>query len=127
MAFFGMFKTKREREIEQFARDINDPRSEINKLRNEALKIRNDNQQINVPREGQKLSTNGLRLDNYELCIPQGIYLNSGHVRLEHNIHYSIIMRNFSNISCDADVSIDGRSVALRRFVWDLTSQATVC
>lgn len=122
MAFFGIFKTKRDREIEQFARDINNPNSEINILRNKALQMRNSNNQIESPREGPKISSEGRRLESYELCIPQGVYINTGHVRLEHNIHYSLILRNFANTSCDADVSIDGVSVG----VWRIPNSSTI-
>jgi hypothetical protein len=63
------------------------------------------------PREGPKISSDGLRLGSYELCVPQGVHLNSGHVRLEHNLHYSLLMKNHGYLDCDAEVSIDGTTV----------------
>ena len=68
-----------------------------------------------LPRTGPKISTEGLRLGNYELCVPQGVHSNSGHVSLEHNLHYSLLMKNHGYLNCDAAVSIDGASVGVWR------------
>ena len=68
-----------------------------------------------LPRTGPKLSTEGLRLGNYELCVPQGVHSNSGHVYLEHNLHYSLLMKSHGYLDCDAVVSIDGTKVGVWR------------
>lgn len=103
------------RMLEQSLNDANDTNSKINKINAEIPQMQNKNQNFDLPREGAKISSEGLRLGDYAVCIPQGFYIDTGHVRLEHNIHYSIIMENFGNTSCDAEVSIDGVSVGTWR------------
>ena len=75
-----------------------------------------------LPRTGPKISTDGLRLGSYELCVPQGVHSNSGHVSLEHNLHYSLLMKNHGYLNCDAAVSIDGAGVG----VWRIRGNAII-
>jgi hypothetical protein len=42
MALFGLFKSKKERELEKFSLEIKNPDSEINKLRNKFLQLQAD-------------------------------------------------------------------------------------
>lgn len=70
---------------------------------------------ITPPRVGAKVGEQGIQLGNFELCIPQGVHLQSGHVRLEHNTHYSLLMKNHSHLDCDAEVRIDGTFVGTWR------------
>lgn len=100
---------------EQSIKDNVDTKSQINKTKTEIPQMQNKNQNFDLPREGARISSEGLRLGDYAVCIPQGFYIDTGHVRLEHNIHYSIIMENFGNTSCDTEVSIDGASVGTWR------------
>jgi hypothetical protein len=74
------------------------------------------------PRTGPKICTKGLRLGSYELCVPQGVHLDSGHVRLQHNLHYSLLMKNHVDLDCDATVSIDGLEVG----TWRLRGNSSI-
>lgn len=74
------------------------------------------------PRVGTRISNKGRQLGNFELCIPQGAHLQTGHVRLEHNTHYSLLMKNHGHLDCDAEVRIDGTSVG----TWRIRKGSTV-
>ncbi len=57
----------------------------------------------------------GFKVGHFSLSVPQGEHLDSGHIRLSHGDQYSILLTNAYDLPCDADVSIDGKSVGCWR------------
>jgi hypothetical protein len=75
-----------------------------------------------VGREVQRICDRGLQSAGFELCIPQGHHLSSGHIRLEHQVFYTIRLSNHHNRRCDVRLSIDGKEVGN----WRIPANSTI-
>lgn len=54
-------------------------------------------------------------LNNFSVQIPEGNENVSGYVEMKHGKQYKIQLRNFHNVDCDAEVSIDGQVIGCFR------------
>jgi hypothetical protein len=63
----------------------------------------------------RRVSETGFVSGAYELCIPQGLPRDTGHVLMSHRQQYTVILRNRSQLLCDAQVAIDGKVVGCWR------------
>lgn len=52
-----------------------------------------------------------MRVGSFSVLIPEGKERDSGHVQLAHETKYQIRLGNHGNVRCDAEVSVDGKSV----------------
>ena len=50
-----------------------------------------------------------MKLNGFELTIPQGIETVDGHIDMKHNTRYTINLHNNKDVDCDALVSVDGK------------------
>ncbi len=66
-------------------------------------------------REVGRISSTGTVLGDFEICIPQGVHLPSGHVRLPHRAFYSIKLTSRLNRRSDVIICIDGKEVGTWR------------
>ena len=69
-----------------------------------------------------RISDRGFESDGFELCVPQGVHLTSGHVRLEHQAFYTLRLSNLRSTRCNAKVMIDGKEIG----VWRIESQSKI-
>ena len=66
-------------------------------------------------REVVRITNHGFKSGGYELCVPQGHHLESGHVRLEHRAFYTVRLSNSHSTRCDVRLSIDGKEIGTWR------------
>ncbi len=52
-----------------------------------------------------------MKINDFSLTVEPGRELDGGHVEMDHDTKYDIVMRNTGNRRCDVDVSVDGKSV----------------
>lgn len=52
-----------------------------------------------------------MRIGNYELVINPGCELDGAYVELRHGQHYNLNLSNRASTRCDADITIDGKSM----------------
>lgn len=52
-----------------------------------------------------------MRVGNYSVLVPEGVEQSSGHVALEHGRQYTLRLMNHDHRRCDAEVTIDGKSL----------------
>jgi len=52
-----------------------------------------------------------MQLNHFSLRIPEGNELPSGHVELPHKQEYSILIHNYRDVDCIAQVYVDGKDV----------------
>ena len=93
----------------------NESITNFNTNQNDLIQKSKENDKHEKPTERVIMKTDGRVLGDYGVCIPQGVYLQTGHVRLEHNTQYSLLLRNYGNKPCDAEINIDGSAVGIWR------------
>lgn len=54
-------------------------------------------------------------LNEFSVRVPEGNEKSSGYVEIEHNTQYTIQLRNYRYVRCDATVSVDGKIVGVFR------------
>lgn len=59
--------------------------------------------------------TKSMKLDQFEVLIPEGRETEDGYVILCHGQKYTILLKNYSDRRCDAEVRVDGRRVGIWR------------
>ena len=77
-----------------------------------------------LPIEGievARVSKHGFQSEYFELCIPQGRHLPSGHIALPNGAFYTIQLSNTNTLSCNATVEIDGKLIGTWRIPADST------
>lgn len=58
----------------------------------------------------------------FEVIIPEGKELADGYVGMRHNCQYSILIKNYRSVLCDAEVLIDGIHVG----TWRVASRGEI-
>lgn len=48
-------------------------------------------------------------VQNYSVCVPEGNQDSEGYVALVHGQHYTVDLRNDTNLRCNAELFIDGK------------------
>jgi hypothetical protein len=71
--------------------------------------------EFTIGREVDRITTHGFKSVGFELCVPQGHHLESGHVRLEHRAFYTVRLSNSHSSRCDVTLNIDGKEIGTWR------------
>ncbi len=83
------------------------------------------NERENSDTEGKevgRINNTGTVLGDFEICIPQGTHLPSGHVRLPHRAYYTIRLTSRLSRRTDAILRIDGKEVG----TWRVQSNSSI-
>lgn len=56
-----------------------------------------------------------MRLNEFSVQVLPGRELSSGYVAMQHNAQYSLSLHNYRAEACDAEVSVDGKSIGAFR------------
>ena len=73
--------------------------------------------------EVARLNEKGFESNCYELGIPQGRHLQSGHVALPHKAFYSLRLTNNNLNKCDVRIEIDGKEIGTWRIEGGATTE----
>jgi len=63
-------------------------------------------------------------LNSFSVRVPEGTEKESGYVELNHGKQYTLVLRNSRGVSCDAEVTIDGKPIGSFRI--DANSSITL-